>query len=195
MNRANVLRLAPLVALLLAGCAAVPQAPGPLTPGQPAPPGQATMPAQPPSLGLFSRIRVPDEQQPVLRLAARGVQVFRCEQRDGSFGWRFRLPEAELIDVSGAVVGRHGADFSFEHVDGSRLLGRVLGSDSAPRDEDLRWLLLATRSFGRGAFDGIAHVQRVNTSGGMPPARCEAAQANQLLRVSFSAEFVFYRPR
>lgn len=190
-----VLRWVPLAALLLAGCAAVPQAPGPLTPGQPAPPGQATTPAVPPSLGLFSRIDVPDGQLPVLRLAARGVQVFRCEPREGGFGWRFRLPEAELIDVHGAVVGRHGADFSFEHVDGSRLLGRVLASDSAPRDEDLRWLLLATRSFGPGAFAEVGYVQRVNTSGGMPPARCEAAQAKQLLRVNFTAEFVFYRPR
>ncbi len=195
MNRATVLRPAPLLVLLLAGCAAVPQAPGPLTPGQPAPSGQATTPAVPPSLGLFSRINVPDGQLPVLRLAARGVQVFRCEPREGGFGWRYRLPEAELIDVHGAVVGRHGADFSFEHVDGSRLLGRVLASDSAPRDEDLRWLLLATRSFGRGAFAEVGYVQRVNTSGGMPPARCESVQANQLLRVNFTAEFVFYRPR
>lgn len=196
MNRSPSLRcLAPLAAAVLAGCAAVPQAPGPLTPAQPTPAGQPAVPAQPPSLGLFSRIKVPDDQQPVLRFAARGVQVFRCELRDGSFAWRFRLPEAELVDVSGAVVGRHGADFSFEHVDGSRLLGRVLGSDGAPRDEDLRWLLLATRSFGTGAFSGVGYVQRVNTSGGMPPAGCEPRQANQLLRVSFSAEFVFYRPR
>jgi len=188
--------LAPLAAvLLLAACAVVPPGPGPLTPAQPPAPGQPTTPAPAPSLGLFSRIRVADDQQPVLRFAARGVQVFRCEQRDGDLGWRYRLPDAELLDVKGVVVARHGTDFSFEHVDGSRLLGKVLASDAAPRDEDLRWLLLSTRSFGQGAFTGITYVQRVNTGGGMPPAKCEPKQLNQLLRVDFTAEFVFYRAR
>jgi hypothetical protein len=28
----------------------------------------------------------------------------------------------------------------------------------------------------------------------MPPARCEPKQLNQLLRVDFSADFVFWRP-
>lgn len=185
----------PFAALLLVACAATPPGPGPLTPAQPPAPGAPTTPAEPPSLGLFSKIKVGDDQMPVLRFAARGVQVFRCEQRNGLHGWWFRLPEAELVDVKGAVVGRHGADFSFEHVDGSRLLGKVVASDAAPRDGDLRWLLLSTRSFGQGAFTGITFVQRVNTAGGVPPEKCEPKQLNQLLRVDFTAEFVFYRPR
>ena len=183
-------RLAPAVAaLLLSACATAPMVPGPMTGPQP------TTPAEPPVLGWFSSIKVPDDQMPVLRFAARGVQVFRCEQRDGTYGWWYRLPEAELFDAAGAVVARHGTDFSFEHVDGSRLLGKVAASDSAPSDQDLRWLLLSTRAFGQGAFTGITYVQRVNTKGGIPPARCERKQENQVLRVDFSAEFVFYRPR
>ena len=194
-------RLLPLAAALLAAaCTTTPLPPSPLpgtpgTPGQPPRPGMPAPPPEPPSLGWFSKIKVPDGQQPVLQLAARGVQVFRCEQRNGNWGWWFRLPEAELVDAAGAVVGRHGADFSFEHTDGSRLLGKVMASDAAPRDDNLRWLLMSTRSFGNGAFTGITYVQRVNTTGGMPPLNCEARQANQLLRVNFTADFVFYRPR
>jgi hypothetical protein len=196
MNPAFALRLAPpLAAALLAACAAVPSGPGPLTPSQPPPPGMPTTPAEPPVLGLFSKIKVGDDQMPVLRFAARGVQVFRCELRNGVHGWWFRLPEASLVDVKGEVVARHGTDFSFEHVDGSRLLGKVVASDAAPRDGDLRWLLLSTRFFGQGAFTGITYVQRVNTAGGVPPEKCESKQLNQLLRVDFTAEFVFYRPR
>lgn len=183
-------------ALLLAACTTTPLPPSqPGGASTPPAPGMPTVPPETPSLGWFSKIRVPDGQQPVLKLAARGVQVFRCEQRNGAWGWWFRLPEAELADERGMVVARHGADFSFEHSDGSRLLGKVIAADDAPRDENLRWLLMSTRSFGQGVFTGVSYVQRVNTTGGMPPAKCEARQANQLLRVDFTADFVFYRPQ
>lgn len=176
-------------ALLLAGCATVapPPASGPA--GVVPPPGPTT-----PSLGLFSKIKVPDGQVPALKLGARGVQVFRCEARGNESQWVFRVPEADLLDDSGKVVGRHGANFSFEHADGSRLLGKVVSYDEPPNRTDLRWLLLSTTAFGKGAFEGVTHVQRVNTRGGMPPASCEAKQRNQLLRVDFSSDFIFYRP-
>ncbi len=185
-------------ALLLSACAT--QAPAPLPPGTPGtqgtpvPPGAPRPPVEQPSLGWFSKIKAPDGQVPVLQLAARGVQVFRCERRNGALQWAYRLPEAELTDAGGAAVARHGVDFSFEHTDGSRLLGKVVASEEAPREGSLRWLLLATRSFGEGSFGGVSHVQRVNTAGGMPPSACEVRQLNQVLRVDFTADFVFYRP-
>jgi len=148
-----------------------------------------------PSLGLFSKIKVPDDREPVLKLAARGVQVFRCEKRDGQGAWMFRQPDAELLDAAGKVVGRHGANFSFEHVDGSRLVATIAAHDEAPKPTDLRWLLMTTRSFGKGAFEGVTHVQRINTAGGMPPASCDAAHAGRILRIDFTSDFLFYRPR
>jgi hypothetical protein len=54
---------------------------------------------------------------------------------------------------------------------------------------------LRTQSYGQGEFDRMTYVQRVETSGGMPPDRCSAEQVNQILRVPFSAKFIFYRPR
>jgi hypothetical protein len=144
---------------------------------------------------LFSNIKAPADHEPVLKFSARGVQIFRCEKRDAALSWMFRQPEAELFDASGKVVARHGANFSFEHVDGSRLLSTVAAYDDASKATDLRWLLLTTRSYGKGAFEGVTHVQRVSTQGGMPPARCAANQLGQLLRVDFSSDFIFYRPR
>jgi hypothetical protein len=123
------------------------------------------------------------------------VQIFRCEKRDAGYVWVFRQPDAQLLDSSGKAVGRHGASFSFEHNDGSRLTATIVAYDEAPNSADLRWVLMTTRSFGKGAFDGITDVQRVRTRGGMPPAKCDAARSNQLLRVDFSADFVFYRAR
>jgi hypothetical protein len=173
-------------AALLAGCASV------------SPPvATGTAAAQPavavPSLGLFSRIKVPGDRVAALALSAQGVQIFRCEKRDSEFIWVFRQPDAQLLDAEGKVVGRHGANFSFEHVDGSRLVSTITAYDEAPNAADLRWLLLSTRSFGAGSLAGITHVQRINTKGGMPPPKCDAARSNQLLRVDFSADFVFYR--
>lgn len=148
-----------------------------------------------PRLGLFSSIKAPSDREPVLQLSAQGVQIFRCEKRDSAFVWVFRQPEAQLADASGKVVGRHGANFSFEHNDGSRLVASITAYDEAPSSADLRWLLMTTRSYGKGAFDGITHVQRVNTRGGMPPPKCESALSNQILRVDFSADFIFYRAK
>ena len=116
-------------------------------------------------------------------------------KRDAGSVWVFRQPQADLLDAGGKTVGTHGANFSFEHDDGSRLVSTIAAYDEASKPTDLRWLLLTTRSFGKGALENVTHVQRVNTSGGMPPARCEVSQLNQLLRVDFTSDFVFYRPR
>lgn len=182
-----MLRLAPLALLaFLAACAAPPLS----VPG-----GGAGAPSvSVPGVSGLSKIRAPDGTQAVLALTGRGAQVFRCEQDERGWFWAFRQPEAELIDAKGRVVGRHGANFSFEHQDGSRLVGQVAAFEDAPSSADLRWLLINTRSYGKGSFEGVTQVQRLATRGGMPPARCEPAQANQLLRVDFAAEFVFFRP-
>ena len=151
-------------------------------------------PVSSPSLGFFSKIKAPSTHQPVLQLSAKGVQIFRCERRDNALTWVFRQPQAELMEA-GKGVGRHGANFSFEHDDGSRLVSTIVAYDEPPKPTDLRWVLMTTRSFGKGVFEGVTHVQRINTAGGIPPGRCEASQLNQLLRVDFTSDFVFYRPR
>lgn len=177
-------------AALLSACAAV----GPSGPATTSSPGKAGT-VTGPSLGLFSRIKIPSDQEPVLKLASRGAQVFRCEKRDGQGVWVFRQPDADLLDDAGKVVGRHGANFSFEHADGSRLVATIAAYDEAPKPTDLRWLLMTTKSYGKGAFDGVSHVHRINTAGGMPPASCDLAHAGRVLRIDFTSDFVFYRPR
>ena len=180
--------IASSIALTLAACETMPVSPGaPTAPGKP---GVAA-----PSLGFFSKIKVPDDREPVMKLGARGAQVFRCEKRNGQAVWIFRQPDAELVDGAGKVVGRHGANFTFEHIDGSRLVATIAAYDDAPKPTDLRWLLMTTKSYGKGVFDGVTHVQRVNTAGGMPPPSCDAAHAGRVLRIDFTSDFLFYRPR
>ena len=76
-----------------------------------------------------------------------------------------------------------------------RLYGTVVAHEKAAAADSLPWLLMSAKSFGKGALGGVSYIQRVDTRGGMPPAGCSAGQANRLLRVDFSADFVFYRPR
>lgn len=173
-------------AVALSACGTIGLPPSPSATG----PGIAA-----PNLGFFSKIKVPGDHEPVLKLSARGAQVFRCEKQDGKGAWIFRQPDAELLDAKGKVVGRHGANFSFEHVDGSRLVATIAAYEDAPKATDLRWLLFTTRSYGKGAFEGVTHVQRVNTAGGMPPAGCDLAHAGRVLRIDFTSDFLFYRPR
>lgn len=177
-------------AVWLAGCA-TPASEAPTDAPADGVPGAPT----PPRLGFFSRIKAPDHVAPVLTLSARGVQIFRCELRDGVPTWVFRQPEADLFDHTGKAVARHGANFSFEHADGSRILASIASYDEPPESGNLRWLLMNSKSFGDGALGGVTHVQRVNTSGGMPPPQCEKNQLNRIMRVDFTADFVFYRPR
>jgi hypothetical protein len=186
MSKLELLALALSGALFLSACGTLPSSPS-------SAPGRAGVVT--PSLGFFSKIKVPDDREAVLTLRARGAQVFRCEKRDGQGVWMFRQPDAELLDDAGKVVGRHGANFSFEHQDGSRLVATIAAYDDAPEATDLRWLLMTTKSYGKGAFADVTHVQRVNTSGGMPPDRCDLAHAGRVLRIDFTSDFVFYRQR
>jgi hypothetical protein len=182
-----------ILPVLLAGCAA----PGPgSTPGAPAPAGAAALlRGDDAAVPFFAQrpLKSPEGATEWLRLHGQGTQIFRCELRAGVHKWINRLPEAELRDADGKLTARHGANQTFEHVDGSRLVGEVADHVPAPQDGALPWLLLKTRSFGKGTLVGVSYIERINTAGGMPPESCDATQDNQLLRVSFSADFLFFR--
>jgi hypothetical protein len=142
---------------------------------------------------LHRPLRNPEDAVEFLRLHGKGVQIFRCEARESAQRWVNKLPEAELTDDAGKLVVRLGANQTFEHVDGSRLAGEVVDHVPAPLDKALVWLLLKTRSYGKGTLAGTTYVQRIDTVGGMPPDSCAAAELNQVLRVDFAADFVFFR--
>lgn len=182
-----------LPAFFLFGCAQTgPGAPAP-APGTPAATAPAAATSTGPIYSLFHRpLKSPEGATEFLRLHAQGVQIFRCEAREGGQRWLNKLPEAELRDDAGKLVARLGANQTIEHVDGSRLVGEVADYVPAPADHALVWLLLKTRSYGKGTLAGTTYVQRVETSGGMPPESCAATQLNQVLRVAFTADYVFF---
>jgi Protein of unknown function (DUF3455) len=147
---------------------------------------------------------IPDGLRPpvglVLALAARatGVQIYECKaakEDPAQFSWSLKAPEADLKDLSGKAVGKHYAGPTWEASDGSKVVGEVVAKRDAPEAAAIPWLLLRAKSTsGSGIFGAIASIQRLQTSGGSPPANgCDSSQSGKESRVPYSAVYRFYK--
>jgi hypothetical protein len=149
----------------------------------------ASAPAVPPGL-------VPAGETTVGRVAARGVQIYECRAKAGATGaeWAFVGPEAELLDASGAPVGKHYAGPHWEDRDGSKIVGTVKARADAPAAGAVPWLLLTTRSVGgSGRLAKVTSIQRVNTVGGVAPTGgCDAGTLGRSARVPYTADYVLF---
>jgi FtsP/CotA-like multicopper oxidase with cupredoxin domain len=153
----------------------------------------APAPAPAPAPALPEALQPAAGQTLLKVVAARGVQVYECRAKKDSAGteWAFVAPEAELLDASGQVIGKHYAGPHWEANDGSKVKGSVKARADAPQAGAIPWLLLATESDGpAGRWAGVASIQRVNTVGGVAPATpCSAAQVGQQARVPYTADY------
>jgi uncharacterized protein DUF3455 len=165
------------VLLLLASCASTPE------------PRPAAVP---------ENLRVPDGQTILLRMAARGAQVYTCKAKNAepaAYEWVLKAPDAELFDQRGAKVGRHYAGPTWESADGSRVVGEVM--ERSPVQGAIPLLLLRAKSNeGAGALGSVKYIQRLDTASGVaPPVGCDAERAGTEARVEYSANYDFYGPR
>src|SRR5262250_2678949 len=110
----------------------------------------------------------------VLTLHAEGAQVYDCRAGEaGKLSWQFREPVATLIQ-DGKTVGRHYVGPTWEHVDGSRIVGIVIASvakaiapTNGPGPKDIPWLKLeVVEARGGGALASVTAIQRINTQDG-----------------------------
>ena len=142
----------------------------------------------------------PDNQKVTFHAFAVGVQIYTWTPNPTNpalFSWVFKAPEAVLFkaDDRDDAVGLHYAGPTWEHKDGSKVVGTRLAASSAnpPVDPNaIPWLLLQAKSSeGPGIFANITYIQRVNTAGGKAPAT--AGTPGQVVRVPYTAEYYFYR--
>lgn len=136
----------------------------------------------------------PETTQEAFRLEAAGEQVFRCQIDAHGWFWKFEAPNAYLFDPqTNQAVAKHGYNFIFVHNDGSRLNTKIVSV--APRKgNDLSEALFTVKeSTYFGKFAQVKYVQRINTKGGVPIAKCNKQKNGQLARIPFSAEFVFFK--
>lgn len=147
-----------------------------------------------------AEIAAPQNQRLELIVAATGVQIYRCDEKNdapGRFEWVFQAPEARLRDVVGKSFGRHYAGPTWEADDGSKVIGTVQARIGAPEKSAIPWLRLAAKSTGgAGLLANVTGIQRVSTVGGEPPAGgCTEPDHGRILRVDYSADYYFYVAR
>jgi hypothetical protein len=128
----------------------------------------------------------------VLTVHAEGAQVYDCKAGEGGkLTWQFREPVATLIQ-DGKTVGRHYVGPTWEHADGSRVVGKPIGRANGATAKDIPWLKLeAMEAHGTGALAGVSAIQRINTQGGQIDGACEKVGAT--VAAPYAADYVFLK--
>jgi hypothetical protein len=127
---------------------------------------------------------------------AEGAQIYECKPdskpgSDGKLAWVFREPIATLL-LDDKTVGRHYLGPTWEHADGSAVVGKVAANSPGKTASDIAWLKLeVTAQRGSGALAGVTTVQRINTQGGVATGTCDKAGAFH--SVPYAADYIFLR--
>jgi hypothetical protein len=142
-------------------------------------------------------LQVPAEQNLLLKVAAKGSQIYVCQaqaDKPDRFEWIFKAPEAELLDENGQPFGSHYDGPTWEASDGSKVMGEIAAKAEAPQSDTIPWLLLDVKERqGEGVLSPVSWVQRLNTVGGEAPAEgCSRAQQNREVRIAYTADYYFY---
>ena len=149
-----------------------------------------------------SAISVPGGHKAFLISHATGVQIYTCAATASGHAWSFVAPRANLYDRKGRrLIGTHFGGPTWQANDGSKVVGaRVAGATVDPTAVD--WLLLSAASTAKGPRGGddlatTTYIQRINTTGGLPPAAddCDAATAGTTAEVPYTADYVFWKAR
>src|SRR4030095_6311804 len=136
------------------------------------------------------RLQVQPGNKVAFHVYAQGVQIYRW---DGT-SWVFVAPAATLFADANyhGEVGIHYAGPTWEtHSGGKVIASRLEGC--TPDPTAIPWLLLQTVSTeGPGIFDRVTYIQRVNTTGGLPPP-APGPFIGAEVAVPYAAESCFYR--
>ena len=149
--------------------------------------------AVPFSFALAQQIPPPAGERLFLTVHTKGDQVYTCKEGVTEFAWVFKAPEAQLLDKDNKPFGKHFTGPSWEASDGSRITGKVVATAPSPDPDSIPWLLLkATAHKGRGVLSRAEYVQRVDTQGGVAPAKADKAQEGKTVRVDYKATYIFF---
>jgi hypothetical protein len=143
-------------------------------------------------------VQVPAGHKVAMETVGVGQITYECREKTaaaGQFEWVFVGPDAVLKDRSGKAVGKYfGPPATWESTDGSKLTGTQLAvAPAAPGSIPLQ-LVKANPATGMGGMQGVTHIQRVATQGGVAPAlACDAAAKGRKEIVKYQADYIFYK--
>jgi hypothetical protein len=143
------------------------------------------------------QIQPPATEQLLLRVHAKGDQVYTCKADGAQFTWTLKAPDAQLFDKNGKPFGKHFAGPSWEANDGSRITGKAVANVPSPDVDSIPWLLVNILTHeGNGVLSRATSIQRLNTKGGkVPTSGCDVSHVGQEVRVPYSADYLFYAPK
>ncbi len=110
---------------------------------------------------VSKKLQVPTDQKLVFKSAARGSQIYICQQHSADrsqFEWTLKAPEAQLFNPDGSIFGKHYAGPTWEANDGSKIATVVKVKEVAP-NKSIPWLLLQVKSAqGQGKLASVKWV-------------------------------------
>jgi Protein of unknown function (DUF3455) len=145
-----------------------------------------------------SRIRVEEGHKVFLVGHAVGVQIYTCVANSTGYGWGPARPRADVYGDNGKLIMTHFGGPTWQAKDGSYVIGqRVDGVTVDPTA--IPWLLLSAASTSPGPdgsrLEGTTFIQRVATTGGLPPAAadCNAATVGTVAEIPYTADYYFWK--
>jgi hypothetical protein len=157
-----------------------------------------TAQAKPATPDVPSDLQVPDGNDVFLVGHAVGVQIYTCATTASGPAWTLVAPRADLYGPRGQLVATHFAGPTWQATDGSQVVGkREAGVTVDPTA--IPWLKLSAASTSVGG-DGdrllrTTFIQRVNTTGGLPPAAsgCDLTSVGARAEAPYTADYYFWR--
>jgi hypothetical protein len=149
--------------------------------------------AGPPPPVVPSKIQVPEGNKVFLVGHAVGVQIYSCN----GVAWSSAVPRANLYDDHGKLIITHFAGPTWQAMDGSRVVGKVV--DFVTVDPTaIPWVLLSASTTPGPDGDRLVattYVQRIATTGGLAPpaADCNATTAGTVAEVPYTADYYFWK--
>jgi hypothetical protein len=130
------------------------------------------------------------------RLSAKGDQIYTVKRGvGGALEWSAATPDAKLYDENGKEVGKHVKGPMWVMSDGGSVTAQLppVKVVSVERTA-VPWLELAAKAgTATGSLKDVTVIQRIKTSGGVPPAgELREASVGKEFRVPYTAEYLFY---
>jgi Protein of unknown function (DUF3455) len=154
--------------------------------------------AGPPEPAVPTDIQVASGNKVFLVGHAVGVQIYSCNASASGFSWGLVAPRADLYDDRRKVIVTHFGGPSWQANDGSKVVGKrdaqvTVDSTAIP------WLKLSPTSRTAGPdgdrLVGTTFIQRIATTGGLPPAaaECNADTAGDQAESPYTADYYFWK--